>query len=167
MASYIACLAQKKCCDYKLEEANKIARITGNYRAADSARKEGFYCIYADSIDNILAYKKIPMFLYDDDFDENEVMWPGSDYPISVRMELLKRVKNVNALRYIICLNDTSMKKINHLLNEKDTSNDLITELSLIRSIPYIHKSFYDLIVWRYYMLMMKDTLIDENSPSY
>ncbi|MBA3829379.1 MAG: hypothetical protein H0X33_10620 [Taibaiella sp.] len=157
--------AQKKCCECILDSAYKIAKKTGDYKITDVAHKEKMYCILVDSINNLLVYKKIPSFLQRDCFDYSYyVLWPNEHSPISVRVELLNRIYNKEVLKYLICLNDISMKRKCSLLTDTIKHGGYITDRSLAEEIPYVNKSFYDLIVWRYSNLLNDGEIIEEKS---
>jgi|GEM_PF-1527555 len=110
------------------------------------------YCPYADSINRMFIYKRIPAFLYNESFDN----WQECDHcSNSTRSEVLKRVCNLNALRYLIGLNDTGMKKLMPIPDERPNEG-IITARGLVLAIPDVDKSFYDLIVRRYNELLVE-----------
>jgi len=109
-------------------------------------------CSFADSIDNMVKYKKIPLFLYNPCFDDYPLN--GDHDTTSIRLCILNRVCNKDVLKYLICLDDIRMKKTCSISNNSDVNEGYISANSLRAAVPYIDKSFYELIVWRYYQLL-------------
>jgi len=118
------------------------------------------YCVYADSINRIFIYKRIPAFLYDESFDNMQTC----DHCLeSIRGKVLERVCNLEALKYLICLNDSGMKRLMPIPKDKPYEG-YISVRGLVLAIPDVNKSFYDLIVRRYYdLLVEKEKVSNDN----
>jgi len=117
-----------------------------------------FYCTYADSINRIFIYEKTPAFLYDESFDYMQTCDHCSE---SIRGKVLERVCNLEALRYLICLNDSGMKKLMPI-PQYDPDEGNISTRGLVLAIPDVDKSFYDLLVRRYYLLLVEKERVKE-----
>ena len=89
---------------------------------------------------NYFSGDKIPDFLFEECLDLRRDLWKGLHKPISVRWEILQKVHDKTALEAVLKDGDRSLKKKCKLIEEPGYPNF---------KIPYINKSFYQLIMKR------------------
>ncbi|HTN06830.1 hypothetical protein [Agriterribacter sp.] len=89
--------------------------------------------LYADSLSYLFKDSIVPNFLFENNFDFKPLYWAGMHKPISLRYLVLKKVKDVDVLEYLIGMQEPRLK----LLPETDSP------------IPFKKYSFYDLILYR------------------
>ncbi len=96
---------------------------------------------YADSINNSTAGSKVPGFLFNPCFDDDPYYWNGMHVPISLRELVIKKVRNKEALSFLL----TNFTKELSIKCPKKVDSSVIYTIR----IPLIDKSFYDLLTHR------------------
>ena len=89
---------------------------------------------------NYFSGDKIPDFLFEECLELRRDLWKGLHKPISVRWEILQKVHDKTALEAVLKDGDRRLKKKCKLIEEPGYPNF---------KIPYINKSFYQLIMKR------------------
>jgi len=97
---------------------------------------------FADSINNYVV-GAIPDFLFDECFDNQSNLWTGLHSPASLRWQVLEKVSNKEAIKYILATHDKRLKR--KCTYDKGSNPELI--------IPMIKKSFYQLLRKRHKQL--------------
>lgn len=94
-----------------------------------------FIQLCADSINRSKELNVLPVFLYDSCFDYRKKYWLGLHKPLTLRKMVIDKVKNKEAIEYILSLND---KRLNQTCGRLQVDTIGLTYFR----IPDIEKSF-------------------------